>query len=132
MFPPNPVKALKWLMSVRFLWSVQVPYTVLAVVTWFFLQPALERCVEFRADWILQMFVRNLGLMVLVAGGLHLYFYTFKRQGTRRKFDPRDLTRDPPQVFWAQPGLGQHLLELCKRGDALDGLRSGVHVGLRQ
>ena len=99
VFPPNPVKALKWLMSVRFLWSVQVPYTVLAVVTWFFLQPALERCVEFRADWILQMFVRNLGLMVLVAGGLHLYFYTFKRQGTRRKFDPRDLTRDHPRFF---------------------------------
>ena len=33
------------------------------------LQPALERCIEFRADWILQMYARNLGLMLLVAGG---------------------------------------------------------------
>ena len=58
-------------------------------------QPALERCIEFRADWILQMYARNLGLMLLVAGGLHLYFYTFGRQGAERKFDPRGVRVAP-------------------------------------
>ena len=45
------------------------------------------------------MYGRNLGLMILIAGGLHLYFYTYKRQGTSRKFDPRDLDRKNRKYF---------------------------------
>ncbi len=92
--PPNPVKALKYFFSVGFLWSVQMPYAALAVITWLHLQPALERSATFKADWILQMLARNLGLMVLVAGGLHLFFYSFKKQGSRHKYDARGLGRN--------------------------------------
>jgi hypothetical protein len=99
VFPPKPVKALKWFLSVGSLWSIQVPFVVLAVVTWFYLQPALERCVTFEAGWMLQMLARNLGLMVLVAGGLHLFFYTFKMQGAEHKYDPRDLNRNDRRYF---------------------------------
>jgi sterol desaturase/sphingolipid hydroxylase (fatty acid hydroxylase superfamily) len=97
--PPNPVKALKYFVSIGFLWSVQIPYAALAVITWLYLQPALARCVAFKADWILQMLARNLGLMLLVAGGLHLFFYTFKKQGSRHKYDARDLGRNNRRFF---------------------------------
>ena len=93
VWPPRPAAALKYLLSFAFLGSIILPFGALAVIIWVYLQPALERCVQFQADWILQMYGRNLGLMILVAGGLHLYFYTYKRQGTTRKFDPRELDR---------------------------------------
>ena len=38
--------------------------------------------------------LRNLLLMLLVAGGLHLYLYRFGRQGKARKYDARDLAKD--------------------------------------
>ena len=94
VWPPRPAAALKYLLSFAFLGSIILPFGALAVIIWVYLQPALERCVQFQADWILQMYGRNLGLMILVAGGLHLYFYTYKRQGTTRKFDPRELDRN--------------------------------------
>ncbi|MDB9765084.1 sterol desaturase family protein, partial [Planktomarina temperata] len=38
-----------------------------------------------------EMFIRNVILMTLVAGGLHLYFYTFTKQGKALKYDARPL-----------------------------------------
>ena len=93
VWPPKPGAAFRWFGSVSFLWSVLIPFGGTATITWLYLQPALERCIDFRADWILQMFARNLALMILVAGGLHLYLHTFRRQGSERKFDARELER---------------------------------------
>ena len=45
------------------------------------------------------MYLRNLGLMILIAGGLHLFFHTFRAQGDRRKFDTRDLVRNDARFF---------------------------------
>ena len=44
-------------------------------------------------DWILILYVRNMALMVAVAGTLHLYFYTFSKQGLALKYDKR-----PPKL----------------------------------
>jgi sterol desaturase/sphingolipid hydroxylase (fatty acid hydroxylase superfamily) len=40
-------------------------------------------------SWILPIFLRNILLMLVIAGGLHLYFYTFRAQGKRLKYDAR-------------------------------------------
>jgi sterol desaturase/sphingolipid hydroxylase (fatty acid hydroxylase superfamily) len=99
VWPPRPLAALKFFASVAFLGSVMIPFGALAIVTWTYLQPALERCAQLQADWILQIYARNLALMVIVAGGLHLYFYAFKRQGSERKFDLRDLVKAHRRFF---------------------------------
>ena len=90
----------------------------LAAFCWFYLQPALERCVELRADWILQIYGRNLGLMLLVAGGLHLYFYTFKRQGEQRRFDARDLSTGN-RKFFAGNQVWDNMFWSCASGVTL-------------
>ena len=94
VWPPRPVAALRYLVSLTFLGSIMAPFGALAALSWFHLQPALERCAELRADWIFQMYARNLALMLLVAGGLHLWFYVLKRQGVERKYDPRGLEHE--------------------------------------
>jgi sterol desaturase/sphingolipid hydroxylase (fatty acid hydroxylase superfamily) len=69
------------------------------MITWFYFSPALERCREFAFDWIAQIWVRNLIIMLVVAGGLHLYFYRFKQQADEGKYDHRDLALNS-KVFY--------------------------------
>ena len=40
----------------------------------------------FEVDWIATIFCRNVGILILVAGGFHLHFYIKKSQGTRYKY----------------------------------------------
>ena len=96
-WPPRPMAALKYLFN-RVLHkvgtvSIILIFVVLAIMSWFYFVPELYRWQTFSVSWILQVFALNLGLAVLVAHGLHLYFYTFKRQGNERRFDERSLER---------------------------------------
>ena len=72
----------------RLLVAVESLYFSLATATWLWLQPPLSRCAEFQAGWIGQIYLRNLILLWLVAGGWHLLLYTFKVQGMQRKYYP--------------------------------------------
>ena len=80
VWPPRPVAAIKYLLSRAYLFSVVLPFSLFALITWAYFQPAITRCVTFEFSWIAQMYVRNLILFILIVGGLHLYFYTFKCQ----------------------------------------------------
>jgi sterol desaturase/sphingolipid hydroxylase (fatty acid hydroxylase superfamily) len=40
--------------------------------------------------WVGTIFLRNYLLMLVIAGGLHLYLFTFRLQGNRLKYDPRE------------------------------------------
>ena len=100
VWPLRIVGGLKYLVSRAFLLSVIIPFGALATFTWYFLQPAMARFVELELGWIAQLFARNLVLIFIVAGGLHLYFYVFKLQGTERKFDSQlDMPKDNPRFF---------------------------------
>ena len=39
-----------------YLWPWNAIYMLIAIGTWLYLQPALERCVAFRVDWIAEMY----------------------------------------------------------------------------
>ena len=58
-------------------------------VAWF--QPALEVTKTLAPGWILGLYLRNLILFTVIAGGLHLYLHHWRAQGDRLKFDPRPL-----------------------------------------
>ena len=115
VWPPRPREALKYLVSLAFMGSLVIPFTLTAALVWYYLQPPLETCAELRPDWILYLFARNLGLMLLVAGGLHLYFHTFKRQGPERKFDRRDLDRSNRKFFTSNQ-VWDNILYTCASG----------------
>jgi lathosterol oxidase len=92
-WPPQVGKSLRYLVSSWSLLGVRVYVLAVSLLSWFYFAPALERCAEFSADWIAQIWLRNFITMLLVAGSLHLYFYTFNKQRDVEKYDPRDLSR---------------------------------------
>ena len=90
-WPPQPVKAVKWLASGWFTLSENILLIGSACICYFFFQPAMEEMRNFELGWIFQIFIRNIILMFIVAGGLHWYFHSGKKQKDELKFDARDV-----------------------------------------
>ena len=93
-WPPDPVRIALWFWNSWFLISERLILVGIAFATWAYTQPALERCRDFEIGWVAQVWARNFALMALVAGALHLYFYTYRKQGDVRKFDARPLKKN--------------------------------------
>lgn len=94
VWPPDPSGIIKWVAGAWLPVSERLIIVGIALVSWFWLQPPLEDCREFSADWIVPMFARNLALMASVAGGLHVYFHVWKRQAGEGQYDSRPLARN--------------------------------------
>lgn len=92
-WPPNVFKILLHMAKSWSLLDVRIHVLGFSVLVWHFFSPALERCKEFSADWIIEIWLRHFLVILIVAGSLHLYFYTFNKQGSAEKYDPRDLAR---------------------------------------
>ncbi len=90
-WPLRPARIVQWFAARWFAIAENAILTILALACWVWLQPPLEQMKDLAPGWIAQIWGRNLVLMVVVAGGLHLYFYTFRKQGQRLKYDARDL-----------------------------------------
>jgi len=77
-WPLQPKAIWQWFAERWLVVGENTVLVVLAMISWFWFQPALEASKTFSLDWILPMYLRNLILMISVAGGLHLYFYSSK------------------------------------------------------
>ncbi|MER9714010.1 sterol desaturase family protein [Mesorhizobium sp. M0174] len=81
--------------GLKLLWNSWLPISDrlivvgVSILTWFYLSPSLQTARTFAFDWIAGVYLRNLILITLVAGGMHLYLYTFKMQGDRLRYDAR-------------------------------------------
>ena len=118
VWPPRPVAAIKYLLSRAYLFSVVLPFSLFALITWAYLQPAIVRCVTFEFSWIAQMYLRNLMLFVLIVGGLHLYFFTFKRQRKQLRFSGQELGCDE-RKFFARDQVWDNIFWSCISGVTL-------------
>ncbi len=90
-WPPDPVKMVGWLAKSWLSLSPTSLWLLLALAVWQCATPPLEEMKTFDWAWVSYIYVRNLITVTAVAGGLHLYFYSLKAQGLRRKFDKRGL-----------------------------------------
>ncbi|UWQ92230.1 sterol desaturase family protein [Rhodobacteraceae bacterium M382] len=91
-WPPRPVAWIKWIAQYWLALSSVTIELALAwgVYAWF--QPEWTQMQTLSPGWIAQIWLRNIVLLTLVAGGLHLWLITLKRQGRTLKFDARDQT----------------------------------------
>lgn len=88
-WPPNVGSIVRWILHGWFPVSERLVILLLSLLTVYYLNPALELTQEISIGWVAQIYVRNLVLMTLVAGGLHTYFYILKVQGDDRRYDAR-------------------------------------------
>ncbi len=88
-WPFDLIAVAKWIVKGWFPLTERAIILLISIFSWVFLHPDLERCLTFSFDWIAEIYLRNLLLMILIAGGLHLYFYVWRLQGNERQFDSR-------------------------------------------
>ena len=112
-WPPKPYEVVKWLKE--YLWPFTIIYLLVAIMTWLYLTPEMSRMTEFRAGWILEIFVRNQLMLITVATVLHVRLWSQKSQGYQykwslnwmsknRKFLWSDQVRD--NMFWSVASAG--------------------------
>ena len=93
-WPPSLIGTLKWFFGwPGYLWPWNSLWLGMALVAWFFLTPPLAAMQTFEAWWIALIFARNIGIVLLYYGGFHLYFHTFKVQGTDFKYSTDGLAK---------------------------------------
>lgn len=91
VWPLNLVELAKWVWNSWFLITERLIILGIAIASFYWFQPPLEESKTLAFGWIGQMYLRNVLLAFGVAGGLHLWFYTFSLQGKALKYDPRPL-----------------------------------------
>ncbi len=108
--PPRPLAMARWTIT-KFLWWQGGLWIAVGIVAWNWLTPSLESFASPAASAVALVYVRNVALMIAVAGGLHWRLFIRRSQGTRHKYDERWLsvgrrpflfrnqTRD--NVFWS-------------------------------
>jgi len=92
-WPPDLPAIARWMVRGWLPVSERLIILMLAIVSSVFFHPELERCVTFAFGWVAEIYLRNLVLMCLVAGGLHGYFYILRAQGNDFRFDARPLAK---------------------------------------
>ncbi len=69
-------------------------FLVFALLVYTTFQPELATMGTLSFDWVALIYARNLVLLTVFAGGLHLYLYTFAAQDRRLQFDTRPLEKN--------------------------------------
>ncbi len=99
-----------WLIT-KYLWPQTLLWIAISMLAWTFLTPDFDRMDRLEIGWIAQIYARNVALMLVVIGGLHLWLHVRRAQGTEYKYDVRwlatnrksflfgDQTRD--NMFWS-------------------------------
>lgn len=93
-WPVRMMDVLRWFAASWLRVSTLTFWLFLSIVIWTILHPGLETAKVIEWSWVGQTYVRNIVLMLFVAGSLHFYFYVAGAQGTDNKFDARVLARE--------------------------------------
>ena len=84
--------------SLNYLFKIWKPFSqrflilLVAIAAWIWFTPSLERAVNIEFGWMFEIFLRNLVIVLVVAGGLHLFLFTFRKQGDELRYDARPLS----------------------------------------
>ena len=115
--PLYPSFLIAWMYRNWLHLSEKVILVIISFLIWYFVYPSLDQTKNFELTWILQIWVINLVLMIMIAGGLHWYFYIIKVQEKRLKFDKREQGKGKlwdfsnqvyDNMFWSlTSGIGQ-------------------------
>ena len=90
-WPLDPGATLRHLLRSWGPLTARVTMLAFALIFWRWLSPSIETTATLSFGWIAAVWVRNLSVMLIVAGGLHLWLYRVRRQGDELRYDARPL-----------------------------------------
>ncbi len=90
-WPLKPMVMLFWLWKRWLTITENLVILIIAIISWTFFQPSLDRTKTISLDWVAEIWMRNILLLILVAGILHWFFYMRKIQGNKLRYDTRKL-----------------------------------------
>ncbi len=114
-WPPRPLAIISWFGRGWIRPSEKVIILLISVLCWLYWHPPLLQAAELSLDWVTQIYLRNLFLMILVASGLHAYFYSWRLQGDELRFDSRPLVQDS-RVFTFNNQVFDNIFWSCASG----------------
>ena len=91
-WPLRPMAVLRWYVGAWLPVTASMLIVVLAFVSVALAAPTLEQAAT-PGRWMLGGLLRNLVVILCLAGGLHWYFHGARLQGDRLKYDPRAFPR---------------------------------------
>lgn len=89
-WPPKPKAAFLELTKRWATISRNVLFLAMAFLVYWYLQPEKTAMRYMSLGWVGSIFLRNYMFMLVIAGGLHLYLFTFRLQENRLKYDRRE------------------------------------------
>lgn len=92
-WPMKPVQSIIHLLKSWKPLKERAVFLVVAIAIWLWATPEMERMATIHYSWILEIWVRNLIIISVTAGGLHLYLHTFSKQGDELRYDKRPLLK---------------------------------------
>ncbi len=115
-FPTHPGRILRWMFGIPgYLFPWFLFYMVLITISFFYFTPALPRMETFAPGWIAEIVLRNVIIMTLFTGSLHVWLYRWQKQGRWKKYngnwmassDPTFLFNDQVKdnIFWSLSGV---------------------------
>ena len=93
LWPPKFLKSIMWIVKSWLVPSERMLWLLLAFGTWILLMPPVEQMKTLSTSWVLFVYLRNLILVIVIATIMHLYFYTFNRQGLSLRYEKMDLKK---------------------------------------
>lgn len=100
-WPPRPAHLFNWLFNFPgYLWPANLIVFGITIVTWSFLTPEISAMKSLETGWIAIILARNFLITILLYGGLHLYCYVFKAQGSYSQFTSRPLATDDSRFLF--------------------------------
>ena len=114
-WPPRPIEWLKWISKYWLAVSSVTLELLAAIVVYRYFQPDWTTMENFSVGWIFTIWLRNIILLTMVAGGLHLWFITYSGQDQKLKFDARDQARNN-RLFKFKSQVGDNIFWSCTSG----------------
>ena len=97
-FPFIFKKIIKWYID---MWAPisETAFCLFIAILYYFLHPSLVLFKDFNSNSILKIYILNILIMLIVAGGLHIFFYILKKQDNNLKYDKKSIDKGKKFTF---------------------------------
>ncbi len=92
-WPIRPMVCLRYLVTSWMPQNDRIYYLLAAIGIWTWFTPSLDRTATFQFDWMAEIWLRNFTLVLTIAGGMHLWFFTLRKQDEALRYDARPLAK---------------------------------------